>query len=94
MATMILMVVLNPDHCNTNHQFGHGLVTTVVGPTQPYLAQKTGVDIGTINLVWTFGFFGYMVTTFFNISSIIIINLTMPRISVSRLCQPLVGSNF
>ena len=43
-------------------QFGHGLVTTVVGPTQPYLAQKTGVDIGTINLVWTFGFFGYMVT--------------------------------
>ena len=45
-------------------QFGHGLVTTVVGPTQPYLAQKTGVDIGTINLVWTFGFFGYMVTNF------------------------------
>ena len=95
MATMILMVVLNHDHCNTDHhQFGHGLVTTVVGPTQPYLAQKTGVDIGTINLVWTFGFFGYMVTTFFNISSIIIINVTMPRISVSRLCQPLVGSNF
>ena len=39
-------------------------MTTVVGPTQPYLAQKTGVDIGTINLVWTFGFFGYMVTNF------------------------------
>eukprot|EP00092_Neocalanus_flemingeri_P007291 GFUD01007873.1.p1 GENE.GFUD01007873.1~~GFUD01007873.1.p1 ORF type:complete len:462 (+),score=106.98 GFUD01007873.1:184-1569(+) len=42
-------------------QFGHGLVTTVVGPTQPYLARNTGVDIATINLVWTFGFFGYMV---------------------------------
>ena len=59
-------------------QFGHGLVTTVVGPTQPYLARSvapylcnfrvlplfarnTGVDIATINLVWTFGFFGYMV---------------------------------
>ena len=42
-------------------QFGHGLVTTVVGPTQPYLARNTGVDIDTINLVWTFGFFGYMV---------------------------------
>ena len=42
-------------------QFGHGLVTTVVGPTQPYLAENTGVDIATINLVWTFGFFGYMV---------------------------------
>ena len=42
-------------------QFGHGLVTTVVGPTQPYLARNTGVDIDTINLVWSFGFFGYMV---------------------------------
>ena len=42
-------------------QFGHGLVTTVVGPTQPYLAKNTGVDIATINLVWTFGFFGYMI---------------------------------
>ena len=42
-------------------QFGHGLVTTVVGPTQPYLARNTGVNIDTINLVWTFGFFGYMV---------------------------------
>ena len=42
-------------------QFGHGLVTTVLGPTQPYLARNTGVEIDTINLVWTFGFFGYMV---------------------------------
>jgi len=42
-------------------QFGHGLVTTVVGPTQPYLAKNTGVEIDTINLVWSFGFFGYMV---------------------------------
>ncbi len=38
---------------------GQGLVTTVVGPTQLYLAQNVGVDIDTINLVWTFGFFGY-----------------------------------
>ena len=38
MATIILMVVLNPDHhCNTDddHQFGHGLVTTVVTITFP-----------------------------------------------------------
>ena len=42
-------------------QFGHGLVTTVVGPTQPFLAQNTGVDIATINLVWSFGFFGYII---------------------------------
>jgi hypothetical protein len=41
--------------------FGHGMVTTVVGPTQPYLASNVGVNIDTINLVWTFGFFGYMV---------------------------------
>jgi len=42
-------------------QFGHGLVSTVLGPSQPYLARNTGVDIDTINLVWTFGFFGFMV---------------------------------
>merc|ERR1711997_936361 len=29
--------------------------------TQPYLARNTGVDIDTINLVCSFGFFGYMV---------------------------------
>lgn len=40
--------------------FGHGMVVTVVGPTQPYLASNVNVDIDTINLVWTFGFFGYM----------------------------------
>jgi hypothetical protein len=40
---------------------GHGMVVTVVGPTQPYLAQNVGVDIAIINLVWSFGFFGYMV---------------------------------
>ena len=70
-----------PDNCISHLQFGHGLVTTVVGPTQPYLAQKTGVDIGTINLVWTFGFFGYMVTNFI-ISRVKIINLTMPGLSI------------
>ncbi|XP_023332152.1 sodium-dependent glucose transporter 1A isoform X2 [Eurytemora carolleeae] len=41
-------------------QFGHGLVTTVVGPTQPYLARNTGVAIDTVNLVWTFGFIGFL----------------------------------
>jgi len=42
-------------------QFGHGLVTTIVGPTQPYLAENVNVDIDIINLVWTFGFFGFLV---------------------------------
>ena len=45
-------------------EFGHGMLNTVVGPTQPYLAQNVGVDISTINLVWTFGFFGYLVGSF------------------------------
>jgi len=40
---------------------GQGLVTTVVGPTQLYLAQNLGVGVGTVNLVWTFGFAGYFV---------------------------------
>ena len=39
---------------------GQGLVNTVVGPTQPYLAQNVGVKIDLINLVWTFGFGGYL----------------------------------
>jgi len=42
-------------------QFGHGMITTVVGPTQPYLAKNTGVAIDTVNFVWTFGFFGFLV---------------------------------
>jgi len=42
-------------------QFGHGMVGTIVGPTQPYLAKNTGVAIDTINFVWTFGFFGFLV---------------------------------
>ena len=64
---------------------GHGMIVTVVGPTQPYLASNVKVNIGesyesfdrkrtlvalnlnffpsidTINLVWTFGFFGYTI---------------------------------
>eukprot|EP00095_Tigriopus_kingsejongensis_P008296 maker-scaffold948_size77650-snap-gene-0.12 protein:Tk08296 transcript:maker-scaffold948_size77650-snap-gene-0.12-mRNA-1 annotation:"sodium-dependent glucose transporter 1" len=40
---------------------GHGLMVTVVGPTQPYLAKNVGVNIDIINLVWTFGFLGYIV---------------------------------
>ena len=39
---------------------GHGLMITIVGPTQPYLAQNVGVNIDTINLVWSFGFAGYV----------------------------------
>ena len=41
-------------------EFGNGLVTTVVGPTQPFLADNVGVNIDTINFVWTFGFFGFL----------------------------------
>ncbi len=43
---------------------GHGTVTTVVGPTQVYLARNVQVDIDTINLVWTFGFTGYFLGAF------------------------------
>ena len=50
-----LIYVLSSWFCN----FGHGMIVTVVGPTQPYLAFNVKVDIATINLVWTFGFFGY-----------------------------------
>lgn len=39
---------------------GHGLVVTVVGPTQPYIAQNVGVEIDIINLLWSFGFFGFL----------------------------------
>ena len=44
--------------------FGHGLVVTVVGPTQLYIAQNVGVEKDTINLLWTFGFFGFLVGSF------------------------------
>ena len=40
---------------------GHGLVVTVVGPTQPYIAKNVGVEVDTINLLWSFGFFGFAV---------------------------------
>ena len=48
--------VLSSWLCN----IGHGLMITVVGPTQPYLARNVGVDIDTINLVWSAGFSGYL----------------------------------
>ena len=32
-----------------------------VGPMQPYLAKKLDVNIDTINLVWTFGFVGFVI---------------------------------
>ena len=38
----------------------HGLTITILGPTQIYLARNVGVDIDTINFVWSFGFLGYM----------------------------------
>lgn len=40
---------------------GQGLMVAVVGPTQPYLAKNVGVNIDTINLVWSAGFAGYLV---------------------------------
>ena len=42
-------------------EIGNGLTNTVVGPMQPYLAANVGTDIATINLLWTFGNFGYIV---------------------------------
>ena len=51
-------------HCGRPHP----ALPSQVGPAQlgdirilPVFARNTGVDIATINLVWTFGFFGYMV---------------------------------
>ncbi len=43
---------------------GHGTLTTVLGPTQVYLAKNIGVDIDTINLVWTIGFIGFFIGAF------------------------------
>ena len=40
---------------------GHGMMVTVVGPTQPYLARNVGVNIDVVNLVWTAGFGGYVI---------------------------------
>ena len=40
---------------------GHGAMITVVGPAQPYIAANVGVNIDTINILWTFGFAGYVV---------------------------------
>ena len=42
----------------------HGLTITILGPTQIYLARNVGVKIDTINLVWSFGFLGYMAGSF------------------------------
>ena len=39
---------------------GQGLIVTVVGPSQPYIAKNVGVDIATINLLWSFQFFGFL----------------------------------
>ena len=39
---------------------GHGLMITVMGPMQPYLARNVNVDIDQVNFVWTFGFIGYI----------------------------------
>ena len=37
------------------------LIYCVIGPIQPYLAQKLDVEIDTVNLVWTFGFVGFII---------------------------------
>jgi hypothetical protein len=32
---------------------GLGMAIAVFGPTQPYLAKQTGVDVDTVNFIWT-----------------------------------------
>lgn len=32
---------------------GLGMALAIFGPTQPYLAQQTGVEVDTINFIWT-----------------------------------------
>ncbi len=43
----------------------NGATSTVVGPSQLYLAKNVGVDIDTINLMWTFGFVGFLLGALF-----------------------------
>ncbi|XP_075244517.1 sodium-dependent glucose transporter 1A-like isoform X2 [Convolutriloba macropyga] len=42
----------------------HGMMNTVIGPSQLYLAQNVGLDLSQINFVWTFGFIGFVAGSF------------------------------
>ena len=33
----------------------YGIFGSLIGPSQPYLAYATNVDLATINLLWTLG---------------------------------------
>lgn len=42
-------------------ELGNGVIQTITGPMQPYLAFNLETDTSTINLVWTLGFMGFLV---------------------------------
>ncbi|XP_075243439.1 sodium-dependent glucose transporter 1A-like [Convolutriloba macropyga] len=45
-------------------QMALGMMNTVIGPSQLYLAQNVGLDLSQINFVWTFGFIGFIAGSF------------------------------
>eukprot|EP00096_Caligus_rogercresseyi_P010433 TRINITY_DN3803_c0_g1_i1.p1 TRINITY_DN3803_c0_g1~~TRINITY_DN3803_c0_g1_i1.p1 ORF type:complete len:477 (+),score=108.72 TRINITY_DN3803_c0_g1_i1:145-1575(+) len=44
-----------------SNNMAQGIVTTIVGPTQPFLAKNIGVSLDVVNLAWTIQFIGYLV---------------------------------
>ncbi|XP_040577207.1 sodium-dependent glucose transporter 1A isoform X1 [Lepeophtheirus salmonis] len=44
-----------------SNNMGQGIVTTIVGPTQPYLAKNIDVSVDVINLAWSIQFIGYLI---------------------------------
>ena len=42
-------------------ELGNGMIQTITGPMQPYLAYNLDTDTSTINLVWTLGFIGFLI---------------------------------
>jgi len=42
-------------------ELGNGVIQTITGPMQPYLAYNLATDTSTINLVWTLGFSGFLI---------------------------------
>ena len=42
----------------------HGMMNTVIGPSQLYLARNVGLELSQINFVWTFGFIGFVLGSF------------------------------
>lgn len=42
-------------------ELGNGVIQTIVGPMQPYLAYNLNTDTSTINLIWTLGFIGFLI---------------------------------